>query len=74
MRLRANNWALPTILGVFFVAFTGFFAWITHIVVCIQALAGSKAMSAAILLGIGIFVPPIGVIHGIMVWLGSGLF
>lgn len=38
-------------------------AWITHVVACIQA-------SAWFLLIIGAIVAPIGVIHGVMVWLG----
>lgn len=38
-------------------------AWITHVVVCIKA-------SAWILLLFGCIVAPVGVIHGIGVWLG----
>lgn len=38
-------------------------AWITHVIVCIKA-------SAWILLAFGCIVAPIGVIHGIGVWLG----
>lgn len=38
-------------------------AWITHVVACIQA-------GAMLLLIIGIVVPPIGLIHGVMVWCG----
>lgn len=39
-------------------------AWITHVVVCIKA-------SAWILLAFGCIVAPVGVIHGIGVWLGA---
>lgn len=38
-------------------------AWITHVVVCIKA-------SAWILLLFGCIVAPVGVVHGIGVWLG----
>lgn len=38
-------------------------AWVTHVVVCIKA-------SAWILLIVGSIVAPVGVVHGIGVWLG----
>lgn len=38
--------------------------WITHVIVCIKT-------SAWILLIIGIFVPPIGWVHGAGVWFGA---
>jgi len=38
-------------------------AWITHVIVCIKA-------SAWVLLLFGCFVAPVGVVHGIGVWLG----
>lgn len=38
-------------------------AWITHVLVCIKA-------SAWILLAFGCIVAPVGVIHGVAVWLG----
>lgn len=38
-------------------------AWITHVVVCIKA-------SAWVLLLFGCVVAPVGVIHGVGVWLG----
>lgn len=38
-------------------------AWVTHIVACIQA-------GAYILLAIGALLPPVGVIHGVMIWMG----
>jgi len=43
-----------------------FAAWVTHVVVTIQA-------EAWILLAIGGFIFPVGVIHGFMTWLGFGL-
>lgn len=39
-------------------------AWVTHVIVCIKA-------SAWILLAFGCIVAPVGVIHGIGVWLGA---
>ena len=38
-------------------------AWVTHVVVSISA-------KAWIMLGFGVIVPPVGVIHGVMVWFG----
>lgn len=38
-------------------------AWVTHVIVCIKA-------SAWILLAFGCIVAPVGVIHGVGVWLG----
>jgi hypothetical protein len=54
---------LTGILGTIALGLTCFLAWITHVVVCIKA-------SAWVLLVVGAFIAPIGVIHGIMVWLG----
>lgn len=48
----------------FVAAMTAIAAWITHVVSCI------KAGSIGLLL-LGAFIPPIGVIHGWMVWLGA---
>lgn len=39
-------------------------AWITHVFVCIKA-------SAWILLAFGCIVAPVGVVHGVGVWLGA---
>ncbi len=39
-------------------------AWVTHVYVCIQA-------SAWILLTFGCIVAPVGIIHGVGVWLGA---
>lgn len=38
-------------------------AWVTHVIVCIKA-------SAWILLAFGCIVAPVGVVHGVGVWLG----
>ncbi|WP_247750173.1 hypothetical protein [Rhizobium sp. 16-449-1b] len=38
-------------------------AWITHVIVCIKA-------SAWVLLAFGCIVAPVGVVHGVGVWLG----
>lgn len=44
-------------------ALVSFAAWCTHVFVCIKA-------SAWILLAFGCIVAPVGVIHGVAVWLG----
>lgn len=40
-----------------------FFAWVTHVIVCIKT-------ASWILLIVGAFIFPIGVIHGWAVWFG----
>ncbi len=44
--------------------FTIFASWITHVIVSIQT-------ASWVLLVVGIFVPPIGWIHGIGYWFGA---
>ncbi len=55
------------------VMIAGFFAFalgpfITHIVWCINA--ASETGSAIALLFVGIFIPPVGWVHGVALWLG----
>ena len=38
-------------------------AWLTHVVVTIQT-------ASWVLLVVGAFIPPIGIIHGFMIWFG----
>jgi hypothetical protein len=49
-------------------------AWATHVVWIIKVLASSTAPTIGqIALGaIGAFMPPVGVIHGLMIWFGVG--
>lgn len=57
---------MPAFIAFVFIAalaFGSMAAWITHIVACIGA-------GAWILLLIGAFIVPVGVIHGVMVWCG----
>ena len=49
-------------------------AWITHIVWVINALA-SEAGATILQMTFGVigaFMPPVGVIHGVMIWFGVG--
>lgn len=50
-------------------------AWVTHVIWIIAQLASDfGATTGQIVLGlIGAFMPPVGVIHGLMIWLGMGL-
>ena len=52
-----------------------FAAWATHVVWVIGKLAGSAGVTGGqIVLGVlGSFVPPVGVIHGVMIWFGMGM-
>lgn len=48
--------------------------WITHLVVAIQVLTSSTDLATtvgyAVLLVVGIVLPPIGALHGIGIWFG----
>jgi len=48
-------------------------AWITHVFVTIKALLSDETVGVGYgaLLGLGVFVPPVGVLHGWMIWLGA---
>lgn len=55
-------------------AIIAFASWATHIVWVIKALASEAgATFGQMALGaIGAFMPPVGMIHGFMIWFGSG--
>lgn len=69
MRYRYLSDTVDSIVTFFFgLLFIGLWlvaaaAWITHVLVCIKA-------SACILLLFGCIVAPVGVIHGVGVWVG----
>jgi hypothetical protein len=48
-----------------------FAAWLTHVIVAIKAITATISTAYALLLIVGVFFPPVGVIHGIGVWLGA---
>lgn len=49
-------------------------AWITHFIWVIRKLAGDAGVTVGqmVLGGLGAFFPPIGIIHGYMIWFGVG--
>lgn len=49
-------------------------AWITHVVWIIGTLASDAGATVGqmVLGGIGALMPPVGVIHGLMIWVGVG--
>ena len=49
-----------------------FAAWATHVVWIIAKLASSQGATVGqmVLGGLGAFMPPVGVVHGVMIWLG----
>lgn len=64
MREIINLFAIGTVfLMVLSAILSAIPAWITHVVFCITA-------QAWILLVIGGVIPPIGIIHGYMIWFG----
>ena len=50
-------------------------AWLTHIVWVIGKIAsdGGATLGQVALMIAGVVFPPVGVIHGFMIWLGAGL-
>jgi hypothetical protein len=52
------------------VVVTSLAAWLTHVVWIIQTLASPVGATAGqIVLGLlGIFIPPIGALHGLIIW------
>jgi hypothetical protein len=61
--------AFSAVMGIAAVA-----AWLTHLMWVISTLAGAAGVTfGQVMLAIlGTFVPPIGVLHGIMIWFGMG--
>ncbi|MBK1667105.1 hypothetical protein CKO28_03480 [Rhodovibrio sodomensis] len=68
---RLSLGAAAAVIGGLGVAVAG---WITHLIVAIQVLTSSTDLATtvgyAVLLVIGIVIPPIGAVHGIGVWFG----
>jgi hypothetical protein len=58
-----------------FLVLSSIAAWITHVAWIIGALTSANgATSGQMILGaIGALVPPVGVIHGVMIWFGAGV-
>ena len=53
-------------------ALTAVAAWLTHVVVAISGfISGVITTGYAVLLIMGVLVPPVGVIHGVGVWFGA---
>lgn len=58
------------ILGMIGVVAGSIAAWVTHVVWIVQVLASAEGATAGqMALGaIGAFMPPVGVIHGLVIW------
>jgi hypothetical protein len=58
----------------FFAVSLAFATWVTHIVWIIGTLASEAGATASqmVLGAIGAFMPPVGMVHGVMLWLGYG--
>lgn len=78
MKFRSNYHRASTgaafSFSVVALALTALAAWATHIVWIISTLADDAgATFGQIALGaIGAFMPPVGMVHGLMVWFGVG--
>lgn len=64
---------IPAIAFIAFI-FASIAAWFTHIVWIISVLASDAgATGGQMVLGaLGAFMPPVGVVHGFMIWFGAG--
>lgn len=62
------------VVGIFALIFACVAAWATHVIWVIGKLASDAGATAGqIVLGaVGAFMPPVGVIHGFMIWFGVG--
>jgi hypothetical protein len=71
---RYQGDGLAVILFTLAFALTSIAAYITHVVWAIMKLGGDNGATVGqiVLAGIGAFMPPIGVIHGVMIWFGVG--
>lgn len=70
MQAEGYIWLSVILFGV-----TCFAAWVTHIVWIIGKLAGDAGATVGqmVLGALGAFMPPVGAIHGFMIWFGSGM-
>lgn len=62
------------VLSIVTLTFIAIAAWVTHVVACIGAITGTKILGGVLMLLLGVVIPPLGAIHGFMIWLGAGLF
>ena len=71
--MRDSTAVASTGLGLIGLWLTILAGWITHIVICIQAIVAGTAVSVnyALLLAAGAFIPPLGAVHGIGSWFGA---
>ena len=67
-----TSWSIfaPGITAMLAIPFLAIAAWITHVVWIVKILMSAAGATAGqIALGaLGAFMPPIGVIHGIIIW------
>lgn len=71
---RKNDMSFGAALTIITALFVGLAAWVTHIIWIIAKLAGDEGATVGqmVLGAIGAFMPPIGVVHGVMIWFGFG--
>ncbi len=67
-----TDWFLIVVISAIVISIPA--AWVTHFVWVIRKLAGDAGVTVGqmVLGALGAFVPPIGILHGYMIWLGVG--
>lgn len=47
-------------------------AWLTHLVATVQYfMGGAETVAYGLFLLLGLFVPPLGIVHGVGLWFGA---
>jgi hypothetical protein len=78
--MRTRNLSLGPALAIWALITTGFVAWLTHIVACLSIMFSvgattAQVIAAGLLILIGaLVIPPVAIIHGVMIWFGFGWF
>lgn len=63
------NPGLVAIFGIIVLWVGGISAYITHLVWSIKLLMkGTEVISQMVLAGLGLVVPPVGIVHGVILW------
>ena len=71
--MRNKDISLVGPIAIVSFAVTCIIAWATHIIWIIASLSSDAWTWGHIALGaIGAFMPPVGVVHGFMIWFGYG--
>ena len=71
--MTSSSVMITAVIAMIALGLTVVAAYVTHIVVALKALlgAGEIEVAYAVLLAVGTFIPPVGIVHGVGVWFGA---